>query len=164
MFARRLDIRRRMSTLSLSKGPALLSSPPLLDRKPSSVKSRVCISSKLIESKGLQLQHFGHLRKTGGWGSYLLVHTTRHPLPPRSEKSRSCRLKSPACELGWGKIWEKSCLRALRRGSSPGLLKSGGARGRGLGQRKRFWGRFVWGWLRHGPLDGRERAGQNDSA
>jgi len=34
-FARRLGIRRRMSTLSLSKGPSLFSSAPLLGRKPS---------------------------------------------------------------------------------------------------------------------------------
>jgi len=53
-------------------------SPPLLDRKPSSVKSRVSTSSKLIEIKGLQLLYFGHLRKTGGRGSYRLVHTTHH--------------------------------------------------------------------------------------
>jgi hypothetical protein len=44
-------------------------------------KSRVSISSKLIEIKGLQLHYFGHLRKTGGRGSY--GHPTRdvHPEP-----------------------------------------------------------------------------------
>jgi hypothetical protein len=77
-----------MFTLSIPEGLALsalyegfarglvsLHSPPLLGRKPSSVKSRVSISSKLIGIKGLQLQYFGHLRKTGGRGSYWLVHT-----------------------------------------------------------------------------------------
>jgi len=57
--------------------------PPLLGRKPSSAKSRVSITSKLIEIKGFQLQYFGHLRKTGGRGSYRLVHTT-HDLVRKS--------------------------------------------------------------------------------
>ncbi len=55
------------------------STPPLLGRKPSSVKSRISISSKLIEIKGLQVLYFGHLRKTGGRGSYRLIHTARCP-------------------------------------------------------------------------------------
>src|SRR5882757_1197341 len=38
-------------------------------------KSRVSITSKLIQTKGLQVLHFCHLRKTGGRGSYGLVHT-----------------------------------------------------------------------------------------
>ena len=33
-------------------------------------KSRVSITSKLIQTKGLQALYFGHLRKTGGRGSY----------------------------------------------------------------------------------------------
>src|ERR1700675_2086488 len=45
--------------------------PPLLGRKPSSVKSCVSITSKLIQIKRLQLQYFGHLRKTGGRGVLL---------------------------------------------------------------------------------------------
>jgi hypothetical protein len=32
-------------------------------------KPCVSISSKLIEIKRLQVLYFGHLRKTGGWGS-----------------------------------------------------------------------------------------------
>ena len=70
-----------------------LHSPPLLGRKPSSVKSRVSTSSKLIEIKGLQLQYFGHLRKTGGRGSCRLVHTAQRSsgvglyLLPRSLRS-----------------------------------------------------------------------------
>ena len=44
-------------------------------------KSRVSISSKLIETKGLQLHYFGHLRKTGGRGSYQLVYTALLPVP-----------------------------------------------------------------------------------
>ena len=38
-------------------------------------KSRVSTTSKLIEIKALQVLHFGHLQKTGGRGSYRLVHT-----------------------------------------------------------------------------------------
>jgi hypothetical protein len=33
-------------------------------------KYRVSITSKLIQTKGLQVLYFGHLRKTGGRGSY----------------------------------------------------------------------------------------------
>src|SRR5260370_14405523 len=36
-------------------------------------KSRVSITSKLIQTKGLQVLHFGHLRKTGGRGGYCLA-------------------------------------------------------------------------------------------
>jgi hypothetical protein len=154
-----------------ARGLVSLHTPPLLGRKPSSVKSRVSIRSKLIEIKGLQLQYFGHLRKTGGRGSYRLVHATHHPvqkspplipafpilarpLPnlaifnilqtiggrgpghtrflaaidspssharhsplPKSEKRRSWRLKSPACELGW----EKDLGEVLFAGIAPDL-------------------------------------------
>src|ERR1700686_283733 len=65
----------------LARALVSLHTPPLLGRKPSSAKSRVSITSKLIEIKGLQLQHFGHLRKTGGRGSYRLVHTAHLPVP-----------------------------------------------------------------------------------
>jgi hypothetical protein len=43
-------------------------------------KPCVSISSKLIEIKRLQALHSGHLRKTGGRGSYRLVHTTDHSI------------------------------------------------------------------------------------
>src|SRR5882762_4281462 len=59
----------------LARGLVSLHIPPLLGRNPSSVKSRISITSKLIEIKGLQLHYFGHLRKTGGRGEYRLVHT-----------------------------------------------------------------------------------------
>ena len=61
-------------------GLVTLHAPPLLGRKPSSVKSCVSTSSKPIEIKGLQLHYFGHLRKTGGRGSYRLVYTADPPL------------------------------------------------------------------------------------
>jgi len=74
-----------MFTLSVlregfARGLVYLHTLPPLGRKPSPAKSRVSITSKLIQSKGLQVQHFGHLRKTGGRGSYRLVHTTHHPV------------------------------------------------------------------------------------
>src|SRR6266436_3605213 len=75
MFARKLDIRRRMSTLSLSKGLSLFSARHLLVPKNPAAKSCISITSKLIQTKGLQLHYFGHLRKTGGRGPYGLVHT-----------------------------------------------------------------------------------------
>src|SRR5258706_2064440 len=37
-------------------------------------KSSVSATSKLIETKRLKVHSLGHLRKTGGWGSYRLVH------------------------------------------------------------------------------------------
>jgi hypothetical protein len=58
-----------------ARGLLSLHTPPLLGRKPSSAKSRISISSKLIQTKRLQAPYFGHLRKTGGKGSYRLVHT-----------------------------------------------------------------------------------------
>jgi hypothetical protein len=80
-----------------ARGLVSLHTPPLLGRKPSSVKSRVSISSKLIEIKGLHLYYFGHLRKTGGRGSYRLVHTAHLPaeLCPHAPVRPSQRRTSP---------------------------------------------------------------------
>jgi hypothetical protein len=58
-----------------ARGLVSLHTPPLLGRKSFQAKPRVSISSKLIDTKGLQVLYFGHLRKTGGRGSYRLVHT-----------------------------------------------------------------------------------------
>src|SRR6267378_4087023 len=138
----------------LARGLVSLHTLPLLGRKSSSVKSRVSVTSKLIESKRLQVLHFGHLRKTGGWGSYGHLTKDVHPEPAEglfsifrsfflarpapgakghqrfrvdqetreSEKSRSCRLKSPACELGW----EKDLGEVLFVGIAPGPFDSQG--------------------------------------
>jgi len=59
----------------LSRGWACLNNPLLLGLKFLSVKSSISITYELIESRRLQLHYFGHLRKTGGRGSYRLVHT-----------------------------------------------------------------------------------------
>jgi hypothetical protein len=61
-----------------ARGIVPLHTPPLLGRKSFAAKPRVSISSKPIEIKGLQLHYFGHLQKTGGRGSYRLVHTPSH--------------------------------------------------------------------------------------
>jgi hypothetical protein len=55
------------------------------------VKSRVSASSKLIETIGLQVLYFGHLRKTGGRGSYRLVQTGRIPDRLDREDFRHCQ-------------------------------------------------------------------------
>ena len=51
-----------------ARGWADLHTPHLSVPKTLASKSRLSITSKLIQIKGLQLQHFGHLRKTGGGG------------------------------------------------------------------------------------------------
>ena len=49
-------------------------SAQLPDQKTLASKSCVSITSKLIENKAIQVLYSGHLRKTGGRGSYRLVH------------------------------------------------------------------------------------------
>ena len=81
-----------------ARGLVSLHTPPLLGRKPSSAKSRVSISSKLIEIKRLQPHYFGHLRKTGGRGSYQLpiLHPLFPPHSPLACPGRSRRGHSPS--------------------------------------------------------------------
>jgi hypothetical protein len=75
-----------------ARGLVSLHTPPLLGRKLSSVKSRISITYKLIQNKRLQLHYFGHLRKTGGRGSYRMVHTANLPVrKPRGTKSNLSR-------------------------------------------------------------------------
>jgi len=142
-----------------ARGVVYLHAAHLPVPKTLSAKSRVSITSKLIESKRLQLHYFGHLRKTGGWGSYgHLTKDVHHEpaeglfsifrsfflAPPalptavpgakghqkfrvdqetrEGEKSRSCRLKSPACESGW----EKDLGEVLFAGIAPGPFDSQG--------------------------------------
>src|SRR6266481_4991738 len=63
---------------------SLHTAPPSVPKTPAS-KSCVPITSKLIENKPLQVLHSGHLRKTGGWGSYPLCQQEfGSPLFPRS--------------------------------------------------------------------------------
>jgi len=62
-------------SLMFARGVVSLHTAHLPVPKTLASKSRISITSKLIEIKGLQLHYFGHLRKTGGRGSYRLVHT-----------------------------------------------------------------------------------------
>ena len=52
-----------------ARGWVSLHNPPLLGRKTSSPKPRISITYKVIENTRLHVLYFGHLRKTGGWGS-----------------------------------------------------------------------------------------------
>ena len=56
-----------------ARGWACLHTAHLPVPKNLAAKPCVSISSKLIENKRLQVLYFGHLRKTGGRGSYRLV-------------------------------------------------------------------------------------------
>src|SRR5579859_1540676 len=99
-----------------ARGLVSLNTPPLLGRKSFEAKFCVSVSSKLIEIEGLQLYYFGHLRKTGGRGSYRLVHTAHLPVPeslapksnyshtyePLSRKSNYSR--TYAIPRGWGLV------------------------------------------------------------
>ena len=54
-------------------------------------KPCVSITCKLTQNTRLQVLYSGHLRKTGGWGSYRLVHTAEKrpsPLPATSANLR----------------------------------------------------------------------------
>jgi hypothetical protein len=77
-----------------ARGWACLHAAHLPVPKSLAARSSVSVTSKLIEIKGLQILHFGHLRKTGGRGSYLLVHTAylplRKPHGTKSNHSRTC--------------------------------------------------------------------------
>jgi hypothetical protein len=81
-----------------ARGAVSLHTPPLLGRKPSSVKSCVSITSKLIQIKRLQLQHFGHLRKTGGRGMPMACHKlSQRYMPISSVLAEGCRLMANGC-------------------------------------------------------------------
>jgi|SRR5882724_5999274 len=56
-----------------ARGLDSLHTLPILGRKSFAAKSRVSITSKLIENKRFQVLYFGHLRKTGGRGSRVFV-------------------------------------------------------------------------------------------
>ena len=62
-----------------ARGVAYLHTAQLPVPKSLAAKSCICPTSKLIQNKQLQLLHFGHLRKTGGRGSYRLVHAAHLP-------------------------------------------------------------------------------------
>src|SRR6266481_4518886 len=113
----------------LARGLFSLHTLPLLGRKSSLVKSRVSITSKLIESKRLQVLYFGHLRKTGGWGSYGHLTKDVHPEPAEGFFSilRSFFLGRPALATAIpGKKVHKRFRRSFVRGDCAGTLRFSG--------------------------------------
>ncbi len=78
-----------------------LHTAPLSVSKTLASKSCVPLTSKLIENKALQVLYSGHLRKTGGRGSYRLVHTTRLGLQ-RGLAAKSCYSRTYVTYRGWG--------------------------------------------------------------
>ena len=98
---------------------------------PKSLEAKSCISatSKLIQTKRLQLHYFGHLRKTGGRGSYRLVHTAYLRLLQQRLITVDCRLLA-VCE-SWA-ISSISCISPAYKNSSrkfflsPTYAKTGG--------------------------------------
>jgi hypothetical protein len=95
-----------------ARGWAYLHTAQLPVPKNLAAKPRISITSKLIERKRLQVLYFGHLRKTGGRGSYRLVHTTYLYLrKPHGSKFNHSRTLVPsafregyATPRGWGGI------------------------------------------------------------
>ncbi len=118
-----------------ARGVVYLHAAHLPVPKTLSAKSSVSISSKLIEIKGLQLQHFGHLRKTGGRGSYRLVHTTHHaaelrphaPVRPSQRRTSPlpavsaslCVLSASALDFLFPRYWPSTVDCQLSASSSP---------------------------------------------
>jgi hypothetical protein len=82
-----------------ARGAVSLHAAQLLVPKTLTSKSPVSITYKLIQNNGLQLHYFRHLRKTGGRGSYRLVHATHHPaeLRAHAQVRPSQKRTSPLC-------------------------------------------------------------------
>ena len=72
---------------------------PLSVPKTPAPKSPVSITSKLIETKALQVLYFGHLRKTGGGGSYQFAkkHLACSSTLRATEHGPQVLYNSPAC-------------------------------------------------------------------
>jgi hypothetical protein len=97
-----------------ARGWACLHTAQLPVPKHSAAKPYISITSKLIESKRLQVLYFGHLRKTGERGSYRLVHTAYlHLRKPHGSKFNHSRTyeslsrksnysRTYATPRGWG--------------------------------------------------------------
>src|SRR5258705_10187811 len=62
-----------------ARGVVSLHIPHVPGQKNLASNSRVSITSKLIETERLQVHSFGHLRKTGGWGSDGYLTRNVHP-------------------------------------------------------------------------------------
>src|SRR5882762_385717 len=99
-----------------------LSSAQLPDPKTPASKSPVSITSKLIQTKALQVLYSGHLRKTGGRGSYRLVHAA---YSLRAEAS-------PVLNPKLAKLQPAASTRRVPGGNSPSPLFFVSDRNKGL--------------------------------
>src|SRR5258708_1838561 len=82
-----------------ARGVLSLHAAPLSVPKTPASNSRVSITSKLIDTKRLQVLHSGHLRKTGGRGSYQFAkgYLARPPTLRATEHGPQSLYHSPAC-------------------------------------------------------------------
>src|SRR5260370_31314751 len=84
-----------------ARGVLSLHTAPLSVPKTPTSKSCVSITSKLIETKRLQVLHSGHLRKTGGRGRGSYQFAKRYPARPSTlratEHGPQSFYHSPAC-------------------------------------------------------------------
>src|SRR5882724_8711132 len=84
-----------------ARGVLSLHTAPLSVPKTLATNSRISITSKLIQTKALQVLYSGHLRKTGGRGSYRLVHITHLGLQ-KGLAAKSCYSRTYVTYRGWG--------------------------------------------------------------
>src|SRR6266481_2642095 len=86
-----------------ARGVVSLHTAHLPVQKTLASKSLVSITSKLIQNKGLQVLHSGHLRKTGGRGVAANFQTPvafpHSPLPPNDFLMNSSGLFNPSCPI-----------------------------------------------------------------
>jgi hypothetical protein len=112
-----------------ARGLVSLFSPPLLGRNTFSAKPCVSITYKVIEKTRLQVLYFGHLRKTGGRGSYRLVHTAYMPVRKiHGTKSNHSRTYGIAGGGGYTGFFVRPIRRASKAFVSPTYAKTEGCR------------------------------------
>src|ERR1700675_804423 len=89
-----------------ARGVLSLHTAPISVPKTPASKSCACLTSKLIETKELQVLYSGHLRKTGGRGSYRLVHAAHLAVQrgPAVKSSYSPTLVLSACIEGYERL------------------------------------------------------------
>src|SRR5258708_3817480 len=82
-----------------ARGVLSLHTAPISVPKTPASKSCACLTSKLIETEGLQVLHSGHLRKTGGRGSYQFAkgYPARPSTLRATEHGPQFFYHSPAC-------------------------------------------------------------------
>ena len=92
--------------------------------------SCISITSKLIQNKRLQVYCFGHLQKTGGWGSYWLALSPAEGFATSAAEEAALRIAEGSRQVSSGltidcRLSANACLRQrrfllpLRSGSNP---------------------------------------------